>query len=315
MGLHDLVISRVRVTDLLAITRMTRANMVNADMRFTELINNPLYRWTSYVTLPLYFLLAGQGYKVTYRGVIIGCAFLHIKAISGFVFNVNVNRPYRRRGVGRQLMRHLEAVCQQEGRRWLALQVDARNLSARSMYENLGFQAFHPFHLRWEGGGSLESSNRGQVRLRSLPGHQGATLYRQLRDMERSADRWPSTLAEEYDPGETWNGTFYRCLFDGDERGCAWLKRRRGHPIVKLALDPELWGKVQHVELVREILWTTRVSSYSSLDLQVASNTHYKKVAPALMEMGFRERTMSRLLMVKELPPDEQPAHLNSLPT
>jgi ribosomal protein S18 acetylase RimI-like enzyme len=64
------------------------------------------------------------------------------------VFNVNVNRPFRRQGVGRLLMDHLEQVTREQRRRWIALQVDETNLPARHLYDKLGYRPYHPDVLR-----------------------------------------------------------------------------------------------------------------------------------------------------------------------
>ncbi|MGH2538722.1 MAG: GNAT family N-acetyltransferase, partial [Candidatus Promineifilaceae bacterium] len=134
----------VRAADLLAISRMAFANMTGVDPQFTRLVSRPIRRWLSHLTLPFYFGLAGRGFKVVRAGRIIGCAYLYLRPNSGYVFNVSVNRPYRRQGVARGLMAHLEGLIQARGRGWAALQVDWDNSPARALYAGIGYRAYHP---------------------------------------------------------------------------------------------------------------------------------------------------------------------------
>jgi GNAT superfamily N-acetyltransferase len=301
MEMQDLAIAPVRVTDLITVTRMAHANMVGADTRFTQLVSNPIYRWTSYLTLPLYFYLAGRGYKVTHKGIIIGCAFIHIRAQSGFIFNVNVNKPYRRQGVGRHLMTHLEEVCRGEGRSWMALQVDVDNYAARKMYEGLGFQPILPHHLRWKSSQGIELPQSDDIELETLSHYKGSPMFYRYRDLERSADIWPVSLIEEYDSDKIGAGLYYRCLIKGEERGCVWRSIVDDRIVLRLALDPKLWGKPPAIALILALIVMQIDGQKPILDLLLASSAHYRNVAPKLKKLGFEERAQSRLLLVKAL--------------
>jgi ribosomal protein S18 acetylase RimI-like enzyme len=301
MEMQDLAIAPVKVTDLLTVTRMAHTNMVGADSRFTQLVSNPIYRWTSYLTLPLYFFLAGRGYKATYKGVIIGCAYIHIRAQSGFIFNVNVNKPYRRQGVGQHLMSHLEKVCQGEGRGWMALQVDAHNHAARKMYERLGFRTIIPCHLRWKGNAAVEYPQSDDIELESLPHYKGTPIFHRYRDLERSADLWPISLLEEYNAETIVPGLFYRCLIKGEERGCVWRSDTDDRIMLRLALDPTLWGTATAIALVVALMALLVGGQKLILDLHLSSNAHYQKMAPNLINLGFEERSHSRLLLAKSV--------------
>jgi len=303
MEMQDLTIAPVKVTDLLTVTRMAHANMVGADTRFTQLVSNPIYRWSSYLTLPFYFYLAGRGYKATYKGVIIGCAFIHIRDQSGFIFNVNVNKPYRHMGVGQRLMTHLEKVCRSKGRNWMALQVDVHNQAARRMYEGLGFQAILPHHLRWKGKQGLDLPQSDDIQLESLPHFKGTPLFYRYLDLERNADLWPVSLIEEYDSDNIAPDLFYRCLIEGEERGCVWGVNMDDRIMLRLALDPKLWGERPTIALVTALITQLIDRHKRILDLYLASDAHYRSIAPKLKKLGFEERSRSRLLLVKALEP------------
>jgi diamine N-acetyltransferase len=48
---------------------------------------------------------------------------------------------YRRRGIGRRILEHVEAYCRSNGLRGLELQVETDNSEARALYAKFGFEA------------------------------------------------------------------------------------------------------------------------------------------------------------------------------
>ena len=69
----------VSLKDIGTITRMAYNNMNGADRVFTQLVANPLSRWASYLYMPIYFMVAGRGYKSVVENQIAGCAYLHLR--------------------------------------------------------------------------------------------------------------------------------------------------------------------------------------------------------------------------------------------
>ncbi len=59
---------------------------------------------------------------------------------SGFIYDVFVEPPYRRRGVGYAALRLLDAEASRLGARTLSLHVFGFNLAARTLYEKLGYE-------------------------------------------------------------------------------------------------------------------------------------------------------------------------------
>lgn len=59
---------------------------------------------------------------------------------TGFIFDLEIHEPYRRRGFARQAMQELENVARGMGLRQLGLHVFAHNHGARTLYEELGYQ-------------------------------------------------------------------------------------------------------------------------------------------------------------------------------
>lgn len=59
---------------------------------------------------------------------------------SAHIFDLEIHKPYRRRGYARQAMQELEDVARGMGLRQLGLHVFAHNQPAQRLYEHLGYQ-------------------------------------------------------------------------------------------------------------------------------------------------------------------------------
>ena len=72
-------------------------------------------------------------------GVLWFKANLDSSKASGFIFDLEIHEPFRRKGYARQAMLELEKVAREMGLRQLALHVFAYNDEARTLYESLGY--------------------------------------------------------------------------------------------------------------------------------------------------------------------------------
>lgn len=72
-------------------------------------------------------------------GVIWMQATLDSPRPSGFILDLEIDEPFRRKGYARQAMLQLEAVALGMGLQQLGLHVFAHNQSARTLYESLGY--------------------------------------------------------------------------------------------------------------------------------------------------------------------------------
>ncbi|HET6845402.1 MAG TPA: GNAT family N-acetyltransferase [Anaerolineales bacterium] len=59
---------------------------------------------------------------------------------TGFIFDIEIHEPHRRKGFAREAMHELENVSRGMGLRQLGLHVFAHNEAARALYEELGYQ-------------------------------------------------------------------------------------------------------------------------------------------------------------------------------
>jgi ribosomal protein S18 acetylase RimI-like enzyme len=300
-------IKPVKVTDLLTITRMAYANMTGVDPQFTELISNPLGRLLGYLMFPFYFGTTGRGFKAVIDGRIAGCAYLHLNKHSGYVFNVNVNHPYRRQGVGKQLMNHLEMVTKSQDRSFLALQVEDENIPAKNLYLDLGYRPFHPHFLRQDFSFELHRVVESAVSLEPLNRNWGRLFFSRYQKIEqRNGDAWAYKAVEDYQENEIQSGgRYWRCLLQGEEAGAARQQKTKGGIQLTLALKPEFWGHVGQSGLVKQLV-ALLPQDRPRTDLFLSSSSHHKAAVSIFKGMGFREMIQPRVLMVKEIKPTGQ---------
>ena len=300
MNTPALSIHPVRIRDLPRLTQMAYANMMGVDVEFTRFARHPLARLFH---LPLYLLTAGQGYKAVIQGEIVGCAYLHMGKFSGTAFNVHVNAPYRRQGIGRALMLHVEQQVRRAGLRWIALQVDRDNHPAQQLYENLDYRPYHPTYLRSGPTLTLLPPRREQVALGALSHRHGRSLFQKYADMERNqGDAWAATVVK-HDFGELPppGGLFWRCLHGSEEIGCAWQSERGSSASVILLLKNTYWNQPMVTLGLLRLLQTQRGSHPRFLSVHFGSSSHYEAAAPSLQELGFEPTRRAQILMLKKV--------------
>lgn len=287
--------------DILTITRMTFSNMTGADRQFTEITRNPIGRWLIFLSLPAYLSFSGRGYKVIRDGSIAGCAFLHFRQASAYVYNVNVNHRFRRQGIARHLMKYLETEAKRYGKSWMALQVDNGNQPAQRLYENIGYRAFQPCFLYRQGSGPIHNIVTTGLSVESLPVYRGRGLYNRYWNIEQQAgDLWALPVIDDYDIKPSMAGSYFRCLFNGDEIGCARLSGSSSRPWVGLALKPAYWGHITTGGLIKLLLDEMRAVP-ESIEVHLGSSSHHEAAARQLNGLDFQSRTVRRLLMLKSL--------------
>ncbi len=69
----------------------------------------------------------------------VGVVWLAIEPRGGFIYDLLVFEPYRRRGFAEQAMRLIESVAREEGVGKISLHVFGDNLGARKLYTKLGY--------------------------------------------------------------------------------------------------------------------------------------------------------------------------------
>jgi len=286
---------------MLSITHLTVTNMTGVDRYFTQITRNPLGRWVTYGTFPFYLLFSGRGYKVLRDQHIVACAFVHLRHVSAYVFNVNVDQPYRRQGIGQSLMEHLELVAARNGRTWMALQVDDGNWPAQHLYDRIGYRPYHPLFLRLESGMDVGYAITEGVTIQPLRRLQGRTLFNRYMNIERKlGDLWAAPILIDYDLLPSSGGSFWRCLLNGEEIGCARLATASNRLQVRLMCKPEYWDHITVGGLVKLLAAEIR-TRHGAVDVFLGSSGHHEAAEIHLTGLGFRSRIQQRILMLKPL--------------
>ncbi len=297
------IVQRVELKDLLAITRMTFANMTGVDRYFTRMTRNPIGWWFTFCTLPVYLSISGHGYKAMQGKRIVGCAYLHLRQVSAYVFNVNVDHPFRGQGVGRRLMEYLETVAKSHGRNWMALQVDDGNQPAQRLYEKLDYRPYQPKFLRRDSSWPFRRSAEIGVSVQRLSRRRGRRLFAHYTNIERqTGDLWAAPVLDDYDLGSLDGNSFWQCFLKGEEIGSATLVVDSGRLQIKLACQPTYWGHPTSARLI-QMLEAQFGSKPQTLDVFLASSAHFEAASPLLSEIGFHPRSQQRILMIKALIP------------
>ncbi len=308
MNFDSIKVRPIGWRDLLAVTRMTFDNMIGVDRYFTRMVRNPLGRWITFLSLPLYLRFSGRGYKIVVDERIAGCGFLHMRGHSGYIFNVSVSRPYRRQGLGRRLVSHLEELIIQDGLMWAALQVDRGNEPAEQLYRQLDYRAYHPHFLRREGSSPISRAATAGVTLEPMGRHPGKALYQRYQELERQkGDLWAAAVVGEYDTTSESQAVYWRCRLYEREIGCAQVIERKGRPRIRLALATEYWGHLAAGGVVKALVDSVS-SEIAYVDVFLESSAHHRAATPVLNGLGFRERFRLRTLMLKALGGQDGPS-------
>jgi ribosomal protein S18 acetylase RimI-like enzyme len=293
-------IEPVRLRDLFAVTRLTHENMLGADREFTRLVSSPTGRWISYLALPINLLSSGSGYKAVIQGKMIGCAYLNLGLRSGYVFNVLVQSQYRRQGTGSMLMKHLEDITRENGRYWMALQVDDSNRAARGLYEELGYTAYHP---EFFGGVARALDFReisGTLQIDRLSAVSGRNLFGRYLKIERAnGDSWASHIVNDLIPIPTVTGEYFSCLVQNEVVGCIQRVRKRDQLRLELVLNPEQWGNWLALGAISTLL-SDFINPRTVVEINLGSSEHHQALQPLLESFGLLERISSRFFMLKQ---------------
>ena len=295
-------VERVRIGDLWQVTALVFANMTGVDQQFTAMTDHWLGWLWSWIYLPFYLLTAGRGFKICQGRRLAGFAYLHLRPQSGYIFNVVVDHPFRRQGVGRTLMHYLEQEISRAGRHWAVLQVDGGNIPAQRLYTDLGYQAYHPFFWQWSGGRWPHQLVDASARL-ERPWGRGRALYHYFATLERETGDAPvaAIIDAEYPIPRPVAGEEWRCVWQGQDVGYGWGSASDAGTVLVLLLQPTLWGDVEVLRSFVQMLLDEVGGRRGVIDLHLGSGGHHDAAANTLQSLGFTPRSQPRILMVKEL--------------
>lgn len=111
------------ITPVVALEQVTFSSPWSREAFETELASNVMAR---YVVLEV-------------EGKVAGYAGMWIVVNEAHIMNVAVEAPLRGRGLGELLMRHMLEVAAKNGAERMTLEVRRSNMTARKLYDKLGF--------------------------------------------------------------------------------------------------------------------------------------------------------------------------------
>lgn len=294
-------IRAVETADLVTITKMTFENMTGVDRYFTFRTRSSLGRWLNYFKVPFDLMIAGHGFKAVHADHIVGCAYVHLRPASAYVFNVMVNRPYRRQGVGNLLMKTIERYARKNGRRWLALHVDNGNKPAQSLYNRLGYREYHPGYLRWDSSWPIQKAMTAGITVRPLNRYQGRSLFeRYLKVEQETGDPWAAPVLADYIYLPPFGGTYWGCELRDEEVGCAFTTIEDNCLQILLACRPSYWGNITSSGLIRKLSQNNHHNA-KRVDVYLMSTDHQQAVQKILTDLGYEVAIRPRILMLRNL--------------
>ena len=117
-------------------------NMIESDVEAIASMESAVFSdaWTANSIRDTYN--QPQAFIVTAEvdGKIAGYCIVYFVLDEGEIARIAVSHSFRRKGVGRKLLEHVETICAEKGIVRLMLDVRESNESARSFYKNFAFE-------------------------------------------------------------------------------------------------------------------------------------------------------------------------------
>lgn len=262
----------------------------------------PLRFISRYLALPLYFHWITSGYGAFSDEQLVGWLYLRGWYQVLYIEALTVLPTWRRRGVGKVLLRFAEQQAREQRREWLGLTTTFNNMVALHLYESQGFERGH-WRIMRGSGDALSPPQGGAVRLLPLIGHAARSAFRHFARLDVSAgdaaDKVTLTRFLTRDPYR--QGGMHWLVIDGG-RPVAYLNRHDTieHPTLYLASAPDWWGSPATLEALKAAL-SARDASPATVDVRLASSGHHEAIRPLLEAQGFVECPASIVRMFKHL--------------
>lgn len=256
-----------------------------------------------YLALPLYFHWATSGYGAFADERLVGWLYLRGWYQVLYIETLVVLPDWRRRGVGKALLRFAEQQAREQRREWLGLTTTLTNAAALKLYEAQGFERGHWRILRAGSEALAEVRIGGAVRLLPLVGYAARHAFRRFARLDVSAgdaaDKVTLTRFLTRDPYRQ-HGMHWLVIHEG--RPVAYLNRHGDpqHPILYLASVPDWWGHAAALEALKAALQVGSTPP-ASVDVRLASSGHHEAIRPLLEAQDFVECPATIVRMFKHL--------------
>ncbi len=275
--------------------------MLEKDAAARELLGgSPIWRnMARFSAVPTYLHWVTSGYTAIVGSDMIGWLFVRGREQVVYVEVLAIHHEWRRKGVGRILLRFAEGLARELNRDWIGITVTLENNPALTLYEEEGFRRSH-WHVMWaEALGSKSAALNDKVKLRPVFGPTAEWAFRRYasRDILEHS-HWDSDPAQRmlaYDRHRAWGQDW---IIEADRGAVGYLNSHieKGKRYLYLAANQDHWA---NPALIAKVLSVAKPGE--AVTLRLASFGHHEAACEALNEWGFAERPAEQLWMLKSI--------------
>lgn len=276
--------------------------MLGRDASFAILERNRvarvLSRWT---VLPVYFHLACTGYGVFDGKALGGMLFLRGWRGALHIEGIVVHEKYRRRGLGRAMLRLAEQQARAVNRHWLSLRVTVSNEAAIRLYESEGFRRVQHRVMVLDSSALMERASE-RIHLRPIARqHARAAHATYTRKDLTDGDGWAADMFEALmttmPAARRGRRSHWICQVDGGDAGYISLQGPASAPSIYLACEARWWGTAEEQAMLAAVLGRQA----QQVEIRVPSNEHHAASAQAMAHLQVREEAVAKMMMLKAI--------------
>jgi GNAT superfamily N-acetyltransferase len=275
--------------------------MLEKDAAARDLLGgSPVWRnMARFSAVPTYLHWVTSGYAAIVGTDMIGWLFVRGREQVVYVEVLAIHHEWRRKGVGRILLRFAEGLARELNRDWIGITVTLENSPALTMYETEGFRRSHWHVMSADALKPKPAESNGKINLRPVFGLTAEWAFRHFASRDiLEHDEWDSDPARRmlaYDRHRAWGQDW---VIEAGGSAVGYLnshieKRKR---YLYLAANQDHW--IDPV-LIAKVLSVAKPGD--AVTLRLASLAHHEAACDVLGEWGFAERPAEQLWMLKSI--------------
>jgi ribosomal protein S18 acetylase RimI-like enzyme len=304
---EGITIRPLTFVDNLVHTETLVQSLIRRDVAFQLLERSPAaYVAARWAALPVYYHIACTGYGAFDGEKLAGMLYLRGWRRALHVDALAVHPDYRRRGVGRALLRVIEQQARTLRRPWLSLRVTVGNKAAVKLYKSEGFRPTHHSVLQIDGQAlvSTQAMQQGKrITLRPLvrPGAHAA-YFDYTHDDLAVGDAWAADIltAQMATRPPSYGRRRWLCQVDGHGIGYLTLRGLANAPRFYLATRPDWWGAPEEIDLLSKAM-ARLPRTPERIEVQLASHGHHVATSRAIGDLNPADQPAARMTMLKSL--------------
>ncbi len=299
----DILISPVTFLQVYQSSGELISALLEHDIAFQRWLGaSAAWRQVARLTLvPTYYHWITSGYVATVANEMAGWMYVRGRGQILTIDTLVTHRAWRRRGVGRALLRFAESLARELNRNWLGLAVTLANTSAVQLYEREGYRPGHSRVMVSQKPGNLPVSSTS-INLRPVLGIAAEQAYRHFAGVDVSAgeiwDRECALQMIEHDPYHQWGQDW---VIEVGRKPVGFLNKHsvRNQTRMYLACEPDWWASAEVASAV--LSYATPANRAASIQARLGSSEHHNAVRDVFHLLGFEEQPAERVWMFKQL--------------